>query len=82
LVVLRGAVEVAGEAVGEAEVAVFERQGEGVAVKATADATFLLLAGQPIDEPVAAYGPFVMNTQPEIGEALAEYHGGRMGRLD
>ena len=82
LVVLRGAVEVAGEAVGEAEVAVFERQGEGVAVKATADATFLLLAGQPIDEPVAAYGPFVMNSQQEIGEALAEYHGGRMGRLD
>jgi len=82
LVVLRGGLEVGGQVVGEAEVAVFEREGAGIAVKATADATFLVLAGQPLDEPVAAYGPFVMNTQQQIADALRDYHGGKMGLLD
>lgn len=51
------------------------RAGEAVALHngGTADAEFLLLQGRPLAEPVVQYGPFVMNTQQEIAEALADY---------
>jgi hypothetical protein len=41
----------------------------------------LLLAAEPIDEPMVGYGPFVMNTREEIVEAFRDYEAGRMGRL-
>jgi hypothetical protein len=41
----------------------------------------LVLAGEPLDEPVVAYGPFVMNTREEIAQAFRDYESGRMGRL-
>ena len=48
---------------------------------ATTPARFLLLAGVPLREPVARYGPFVMNTQREIEEAVRDYQSGRMGAI-
>lgn len=65
----------------DAEGVRFERSGNGLVIEANAEATLLLLEGQPIDEPVAAYGPFVMNTQDEIRTALDEFRAGRFGRL-
>jgi redox-sensitive bicupin YhaK (pirin superfamily) len=56
-------------------------QGDGVVVKATTDARFLLIAGQPLDEPIAQYGPFVMNTQEEIYQTLADYRDGRFATI-
>jgi hypothetical protein len=53
-----------------------------VASDASAPADFLLLAGQPLNEPVARYGPFVMNTREEIEQAFRDYQSGRMGRID
>ena len=82
VLVLKGQVATAGRTVGEAALAIFDRGGEGVVVEAAGDATVLVLGGELIDEPVVAYGPFVMNTQEEIRQAMQDYRSGRMGRLE
>ncbi len=82
--VFSGAVEVEGVRVGDGQLA---RVGEGEVLRlaspadATTPARFLLLAGVPLREPVARYGPFVMNTQREIEEAVRDYQSGRMGAI-
>jgi quercetin 2,3-dioxygenase len=83
LVLLRGAVTVNGGSVlrGEAQIAVLGRDGEAVAIEGEEESLVLLLGGEPINEPVASYGPFVMNTQDELRQAVADYRAGRMGRL-
>jgi redox-sensitive bicupin YhaK (pirin superfamily) len=82
LLVLKGRVRLAGgELVGESELAVLDRADAAFAVEAQEDATVLVLNGQPIDEPIVGYGPFVMNTHPEIEQAIADYQNGRMGRI-
>ncbi len=56
--------------------------GEHVTLRATEDgARVLLLAGTPLREPVARYGPFVMNTREEIVEAMGDYQSGRFGQI-
>lgn len=57
----------------------FNNDGDGFALKATADSKILILAGEPINEPVASWGPYVMNTQTEIMEAMRDYQMGKMG---
>ncbi|KAB2839473.1 pirin family protein [bacterium] len=82
LLLLRGRAAVAGgETLEAAEIALFERAGNGIALEAKEDATALLMSGAPIEEPIAGYGPFVMNTREEIQQAMQDYESGRMGRL-
>ncbi|CUA98418.1 pirin family protein [Thiomonas bhubaneswarensis] len=82
LVVLHGAVKVNGEAVVRAShFAQLSREGEGVLVEAQEDATVLLLSGEPIDEPIVGYGPFVMNTEAEIVQAMNDFNSGRFGSI-
>jgi redox-sensitive bicupin YhaK (pirin superfamily) len=69
------------EAAGEADLAIFDRSGDSLIVEPKQDATLLVVSGKPIDEPVVSYGPFVMNTQEEIRQAIADYQSGRMGHL-
>ena len=82
LVVLKGTVRInGGQPVGEAQLVTFDRSGEDVFVDADSDATVLLLSGEPIDEPVVGYGPFVMNTEAEIHQAFTDFQSGKMGRI-
>jgi quercetin 2,3-dioxygenase len=82
LVVLHGQVVVNGEeTVGEAQFALLDRDGTDVQIDAVGDATVLLLCGEPIDEPVVAYGPFVMNTAEEIRQAVDDFNSGRFGQI-
>lgn len=60
----------------------FKNDGEILSIKAEIDSTILLLSGEPIDEPIAAYGPFLMNTTAEIQEAIADYNQGKFGYLE
>jgi quercetin 2,3-dioxygenase len=78
--VVEGAIAVNRESAREGELVVLDRSGE-VAVEATADAVVFVMSGQPIDEPVAGYGPFVMNTPQEIQKAFADYHAGKLGTI-
>ena len=62
-------------------VARLSREGGGVVIEAASDAKLLFLAGEPIDEPIAAYVPFVMNTEGEIRQAIQDFNAGKFGRL-
>ncbi len=81
VVPLEGTLRVQGEEVAADTVALLG-EGDGVAVEAAAPVSFMFLAGRPIGEPIAHYGPFVMNTPGEIEQAISDYQAGRMGRLD
>jgi redox-sensitive bicupin YhaK (pirin superfamily) len=82
IALLRGSVKVNGtqDAAGP-QVVQFDRAGTDVRLDATADATFLVLTGTPINEPIAGYGPFVMNTREEIMTAISDLQEGRFARL-
>jgi redox-sensitive bicupin YhaK (pirin superfamily) len=83
VVLLRGDVMLNGSTVlqGEAQMALMSREGEMIEMQARGESVVLMLSGEPIDEPVASYGPFVMNTQDEIRQAVEDYRAGRMGHL-
>jgi quercetin 2,3-dioxygenase len=82
IAVLAGHVTIHGsERLGEAEIAQFERAGDRVAIRADAESMLLVLTGEPIDEPVAGYGPFVMNNKAEIDQAINDFNGGRFGKM-
>jgi hypothetical protein len=69
------------ELAGEAKIALLDAEGDALQFAAKQDSMLLALQGQAIDEPVASYGPFVMNTREELAQAVADYRAGKMGRL-
>ncbi|MDY7545921.1 pirin family protein [Glaciimonas sp. CA11.2] len=82
VVVLHGTILVNGaEVAREAQVVLLDRDGDSVLLEANSDATLLLLSGAPLDEPVFAHGPFVMNTREEIVTAMQDFNSGRFGEI-
>ena len=80
--VLQGRASVNGSReAGEAELIVLERNGSQIMIDAQADSRLLVMSGTPIDEPIARYGPFVMNTKVELMQAVQDYQAGKMGHL-
>ncbi|MCC7508100.1 MAG: pirin family protein [Planctomycetes bacterium] len=82
LLVMAGKVSINGRDAKENDFVLFKREGVAINVKPTSDAQLLLLSGEPIDEPVANYGPFVMNTPAEIEQAIHDFRAGKFGQLD
>jgi len=60
----------------------FKNDGEEITIEATEDTVILVLSGEPIDEPIAAYGPFLMNTWPEVEQAIQDVNAGKFGILE
>jgi hypothetical protein len=74
----RGVVSIAGTEVPSGRMAILKNEGDGLVIEALAAARVILVAGRPLGEPIAQYGPFVMNTQAEIQQTLADYREGKL----
>jgi redox-sensitive bicupin YhaK (pirin superfamily) len=81
LLMVNGNATIDGTAIAEYSFVLFKDGGEEITIKADSDAVILFMSGEPIDEPIASYGPFVMNTQEEIYEAIEEFQAGKFGTL-
>ncbi|MFK7827118.1 MAG: pirin family protein [Oligoflexales bacterium] len=81
LLIMKGNIEIEGNSFSEQNVLIFEREGRELNFTISEDFKGLLLNGEPIDEPVVAHGPFVMNTEQEIIEAIDDYRNGKMGKI-
>ena len=79
LYVFRGEVVVEGKAVPQARMAILDnaKAADGVRIKASQPSRLLLIAGRPLNEPIAQYGPFVMNTQAEVFQAVEDFRNGK-----
>lgn len=82
ILVVEGDVEVNGQYAGLHDFILFKNKGEAIAIRAKEKSVLLLLSGIPINEPIAQYGPFVMNTQQELQETFKEYQEGKFGVLN
>jgi redox-sensitive bicupin YhaK (pirin superfamily) len=82
LAVLRGTLRVNGnDVVNESQLVLLDRHGSEFSLEASTDAIVLVLGGEPIDEPIVGYGPFVMNTAEEIAVARSDFSSGQFGRI-
>ena len=82
VIVLHGTARVCGHAAThEAQMVLLGSGGEHFSVEAGSDAVLLLLSGEPIEEPIAGHGPFVMNTQDEIIQAIKDFNSGNFGQI-
>jgi redox-sensitive bicupin YhaK (pirin superfamily) len=79
--VLHGSIQIDGRDLPADHVGLLAADGEGLDLVSASGASLMLLAGEPLREPIAHYGPFVMNTRRELEEAFEDYQSGKMGRL-
>jgi redox-sensitive bicupin YhaK (pirin superfamily) len=82
LYVAKGSININLDTVNRYNLVVFEKENEEIFVCAEEDSQLLFLSAEPLDEPVAAKGNFVMNTPEEIQQAVADYNSGVFGTLD
>jgi redox-sensitive bicupin YhaK (pirin superfamily) len=77
-----GELRVNGEVAKAKHLVWLDMDGDEVEISSESGAEFMLFAGEPIDEPVVSYGPFVMNEHEEIVQAVEDYQSGKMGYLE
>jgi redox-sensitive bicupin YhaK (pirin superfamily) len=82
LLLVNGKADVNGQSAPEHSFVLFANEGEEITITASEDAVILVLSGEPLNEPIASYGPFVMNTQEEIVESIREVQAGKFGILE
>jgi redox-sensitive bicupin YhaK (pirin superfamily) len=78
---IKGRSTINGNEISEGAMPIFKRNGEDVEIKLHNESKLLVLNGEPIDEPIVPYGPFVMNTKEEIIQAIDDFNAGKMGQL-
>lgn len=78
---VKGNIQIADQEIRSEHMALFGEEDGDVDLKAKEDSQFLFLYGKPLEEPMAQYGPFVMNRAEEIQQAIADYQAGKMGEL-
>ncbi|WP_410209846.1 pirin family protein [Aquirhabdus sp.] len=82
VIVLRGTVQVNDTQIArDAQMVVLDQVGTEFMIEANSDASFLILSGQPLNEPIEGYGPFVMNTAAQIHEAMEDFNSGNFGKI-
>lgn len=82
LLVIDGAPTINGSKVATDHFVLFKNEGQVIKIEATEEAIILVLSGEPINEPIAAYGPFLMNTWAEVEEAIESANRGKFGVLE
>ena len=82
ILVIEGNIEVNGQHAELHDFVLFKNEGEIIRIKANEKSVLLLLSGVPINEPIAQYGPFVMNTKQELQAAFREFESGKFGILN
>ncbi|MEO6547692.1 MAG: pirin family protein [Ferruginibacter sp.] len=82
ILIVNGSIEINGQNAPEHSFILFGNEGEDITITALENTVLLVLSGEPINEPIASYGPFVMNTQEEIREAISEFQSGKYGVLE
>lgn len=82
ILIIEGSITVNGQDAALHDFILFKNDGEEITITAKENSVLLLLSGEPINEPIAQYGPFVMNTQAELQETFREYEAGKFGVLE
>jgi redox-sensitive bicupin YhaK (pirin superfamily) len=82
ILLIDGSATINGQKTPEHSFVLFANEGEEIDITANEDAVLLVLSGEPLNEPIASYGPFVMNTQAEIIESIREFQSGKFGVLE
>lgn len=82
LLVIEGDVTINGSTVAADHFVLFKNDGEEITIEAAEEAVALVLSGEPINEPIAAYGPFLMNTWAEVEQAIQDVNAGKFGVLE
>tara|TARA_B110000261_G_scaffold163672_1_gene210356 strand:+ start:1223 stop:2089 length:867 start_codon:yes stop_codon:yes gene_type:complete len=81
ILIMRGELEIENKTFKDKNILIFEREGDEINFKVSEDFKGLILNGEPIEEPIIAHGPFVMNSKEEIYQAFSDFQNGKMGSL-